>query len=179
MSVAKTWGTTADERALAFPCDALLPDAEATYYRGVTVDAPAAIVFRWLCQLRVASYSYTSRGAETLTPGLEQLAPGQTFMGVFELVEFERDRHLTMRLVFKTREGRAYSRALRDFVLSYLVVPQDGERCRLLLKYLAKYRRGPLGWLGGVFVPWLDLAMARKQLLTLKRLAERSARANA
>jgi hypothetical protein len=175
MSVATTWGTTSDERALAFPCDRMLPDADAAYYRGVTVDAPPATVFRWLCQMRVASYSYTGRGPQTLTPGLDDLAPGQTFMSVFELVEFERDRHLTLRLVFKTREGRAYGRVLSDFVLSYLAVPQDGERCRLLLKYLARYRRGLPGWLGRGFVPWLDLPMARKQLLTLKRLAERPA----
>jgi hypothetical protein len=174
MSVGTTWGTTPDERGVAYPCDGLLPDADAAYYRGVTVDAPPATVFRWLCQLRVASYSYTGRGPQTLTPGLDDLAPGQAFMSIFELVEFERDRHLTMRLVFKTREGRAYGRVLRELALSYVVVPRDGERCRLLLKYLARYRRGPLGWLGGVFVPWLDLPMARKQLLTLKRLAERS-----
>jgi hypothetical protein len=177
MSVATTWGTTEDERALTFPCDRMVDCADAAYYRGVTVDAPPATLFRWLCQLRLASYSYTGRGPQTLTPGLDDLASGQTFMSVFELVEFERDRHLTMRLVFKTREGRAYGRVLRDFVLTYLAVPQDGERCRLLLKYLARYRRGPLGWLGRAVVPWLDWPMARKQLLTLKRLAEANASA--
>ena len=52
-------GHTAAERRLAFPCDSLLTHADAAYYRSVTMHAaPPQVTFRWLCQLRVAPYSY-------------------------------------------------------------------------------------------------------------------------
>ena len=53
-----TWGTTEDERAAAYPVDDVLPDAEQWLFRGIDVAAPAALTFRWLCQLRAAPYSY-------------------------------------------------------------------------------------------------------------------------
>ena len=52
------WGTTEAERSRRFPCDLLLPDPDEAMYRAVDVDAPPATLFRWLCQLRVAPYSY-------------------------------------------------------------------------------------------------------------------------
>ena len=58
MSVATTWGTTPDERAINFPCDLFMEQPDAAYYRGVTVRASPELIFRWLCQIRVAPYSY-------------------------------------------------------------------------------------------------------------------------
>src|SRR5262245_17671769 len=103
MSVATTCGTTADERATPDPCDAFGSRVDAACWRGVTVRADAPTVFRWLCQLRVAPYSYDwidnggRRSPRTLTPGLEQLAVGQPMMRIFDLVAFEPGRHLTVR----------------------------------------------------------------------------------
>ena len=71
-------------------------------YRAVDVAAPAEIVFRWLCQLRAAPYSYDlidnggRRSPQELTPGLERLEPGQRFMRIFRLVEFEPGRSITV-----------------------------------------------------------------------------------
>ena len=104
MSVASTWGTTQDERLQQFPCDRYLKDFDAAYYRGVTVNASPNIMFRWLCQLRVAPYSYDwidnlgRRSPQELTPGLEDLKVGLRFMGM-ELVDFARDEHLTVNLL--------------------------------------------------------------------------------
>jgi hypothetical protein len=98
--IARTWGTATEERQRPFPCDDLLPDFNDAYFRGVTVAAAPPIVFRWLCQLRVAAYSYDRishfglQSPRELTPGLEDLAVGQPVMRVFELADFERDRHL-------------------------------------------------------------------------------------
>ena len=47
MSVSQTWGTEAQERDLTYPCDRFIPQHEAALYRGVTIDAPARMVFRW------------------------------------------------------------------------------------------------------------------------------------
>src|SRR5262245_41782307 len=100
-SIAVTWRSTPDERRMPFPCDRHVSGPEAAYFRAVDVQAPAAIVFRWLCQLRVAPYSYDCidnlgrRSPRRLTPGLDRLTVGQRFMTGFELVDFEYARPLT------------------------------------------------------------------------------------
>jgi hypothetical protein len=140
------------------------------------VQAPAPVLFRWLCQLKVAPYSYDwidnfgHQSPRYLIPGLENLETGQRVMSIFKLVEFETDRHLTIMM--------AAPRAIALFgevAGSYLIVPQGEQRCRLIAKLLVRYpKRGPwiaMRWL----LPWGDLFMMRKQLMTLKRLAEQQA----
>ena len=66
-----SWGDTAAERAMALPCDPLMPDPDSIYHRAVDVDAPPEQLFRWLCQLRAAPYSYDwidNRGRRTWPP---------------------------------------------------------------------------------------------------------------
>jgi hypothetical protein len=174
VSFAVTWGSTPKERALPFPCDRRLPGAPGTYWRAVDVDAAPQVVFRWLCQLRIAPYSYDwidnfgRRSPGSLTPGLERLAAGQRFMTIFELVEFEQDRHVTLLL---QRAPWAFG----DVCVSYMVVPRPGERSRLLVKMRVRFPGGRFGArLMRRILPWLDLVMMRRQLLNLKRLAEAS-----
>lgn len=63
----RTGGSTPAERAGSFACDRWLPAGDDALFRAVGVAAPAAVLFRWLCQLRLAPYSYdgstTSVGA--------------------------------------------------------------------------------------------------------------------
>ncbi len=174
MTIGATWGTTKDERELSFPCDKVLPDAHAAYFRGVTVYARPDVLFRWLCQLRVAPYSYDwidnsgRRSPQQLTPGLDDLAVGQRVMGSFDVVDFERDRHITGR----TRSDSSLAGLFGGTAVTYLIVPTHSEECRLLVKIVVRYPRGPIGWLIRAFLPIGDLIMMRKQLLNLKRLAE-------
>jgi hypothetical protein len=169
-----TWGTTPGERAMPFPCDGLLASADVALYRGVSVAAPAARVFRWLCQLRVAPYSYDwidnlgRRSPRQLIPGLGQLAVGQSVMGIFTLVDFDENQHLTIR----TKPGTAAWRLFGDVAGTYLVVPQGPDACRLLVKLIVRYPRGVVGALMARCLPWGDLIMMRRQLLNLKDLAE-------
>jgi hypothetical protein len=170
-----TWGTSPDERAEPFPCDAVLPEGKACY-RGVTVFADEPTVFRWLCQLRAAPYSYDwidnwgRRSPQTLTPGFDELEVGQRFMSIFELVSFDIDAHVTMR----TRGGAETAPFFGETAVSYTVVPVSENETRLVVKIVFNYPRGPLGWLMRVLLPWGDLIMMRRQLLNLKRLAEAS-----
>jgi hypothetical protein len=169
------WGATADEANASYPCDARLDDADEGLLRAVAVDAPAATVFRWLCQLRVAPYSYDwldnagRRSPVQLSPGLEELAVGQRFMTIFTLVDFARDRHITLEI--KHPRSVAIFGAI---VVSYVIVPEGPERCRLVVKLAVRRPRRLPASLVSRLLPWGDLVMMRKQLLTLKRYAERS-----
>ena len=174
MSVAYTWGTVEAERRLPFPCDHIVERADSAYFRGITIHAAPAGLFRWLCQMRVAPYSYDwidnrgRRSPPTLTPGMDDLAIGQSVMQIFTLVEFARDRHLTLRI----KHGTGAFSMFGDLAITYLIVPEERERCRLLVKIVVRYPRGFRGALMRWGLPWGDLLMMRRQLLNLRRLAE-------
>jgi len=173
-SVSQTWGTAARERELIYPCDRFIPQPEAALFRGVTINAPAEIVFRWLCQMRVAPYSYDwidnfgRSSPPQLTPGVENLTVGQDVMTIFDLVDFKIGRHVTIRI----KPHSTASRVFGDAIASYLIVPSDDTTCRLLVKLVGRYPRGAMGTLMGAFLPWGDLFMMRRQLLNFKQLAE-------
>jgi hypothetical protein len=177
-AVARTWGSTAQERALVFACDRFVSDPSDALYRAVTVNAPPVLLFRWLCQLRAAPYSYDwldnlgRQSPRRLTPGLDRLQVGQRIMTVFRLAAFEPDRHITAVL------GRGTS-LFGDVAVTYLIVPGAEERCRLVVKVAVAYPRTPIGATMRVLLPAGDLVMMRKQLLTLRKLAERDAAARA
>jgi hypothetical protein len=176
-----SWGVTGAERAEPFPCDVRCATPDAALFRGVTIAAEEALVFRWLCQLRAAPYSYDwldnggRRSPPELTPGLDRLAVGQIVMTIFDLVAFEPGRSLT--IVNRVRRG---ARPLFGEVwVSYLVRPGPAGSCRLLAKLLVRYPHTFLGAVMRRVLPLGDLVMMRRQLLELKRLAERDARAEA
>ena len=102
MSVLATWGSTPAERAAVLPCDGLLPAARCPYDRAVTVAAPRTLVYRWLCQLTLAPYSYDRidnrgrRSPQVLVPAADDLAVGKRMLGLFRLASFAAGEHLTM-----------------------------------------------------------------------------------
>lgn len=172
--IGDAWGVEPAETQIAFPCDRLTEELDADYYRGVTVHAPPATLFRWLCQLRVAPYSYDwidnggRQSPQHLIPGLENLEIGQTVATIFDLIAFEKDRHITLRIKPKTPPSRLFG----DVWVSYLIVPQSDRECRLLAKLRVRYPRGFKGSLMRLVLPPGDLVMMRRELLNLKRLAE-------
>ncbi|HKP94826.1 MAG TPA: hypothetical protein VJ385_03615 [Fibrobacteria bacterium] len=178
MSISKTWGTDPSERKLPYPCDAVVPGAQDEYFRGITVNASSAVVFRWLCQLRAGPYSYDMidnlgrKSSTRLTPGLENLARGQIFMYGFELMEFEKDRHITL----KSRGG---SLLIGIIGVSYCLQSRSDHSSRLLVKVSVRYPAGPVGWGMRALLPWGDLFMMRKQMMNFKALAEAQARTSA
>ncbi len=180
MSVARSgrpevWGATPAEVADTYPCDALMPNADGVWYRAVTVAADPATTYRWLCQLKIAPYSYDlvdnlgRPSPRSLTPGAEGLAVGQSVMTIFSITSFAVDERLTVRLT-KPRALRLFG----PFVLSYVVRDAGEGRTRLVVK-LRTRATSRLGDLRRRLLAWGDLAMMRRQLLTLKSLAERDA----
>ncbi|OMC38259.1 hypothetical protein A5740_27545 [Mycobacterium sp. GA-1841] len=152
------WGATADERSATLPCDALAPDAAMWADRAISIAASPATVFGWLCQLRVAPYSYDlidnlgRRSPQTRDPDLTALRVGQRFMQIFTLDSFIEGGHITLRsgTVAVTYATRAEA---------------GGTRLHVRVRFGANRI---LGWALALG----DVVMMRKQLLTLRGLAE-------
>ncbi|MCW3032944.1 MAG: hypothetical protein QOK19_884 [Solirubrobacteraceae bacterium] len=166
-----TWGSTEAEREQPFPCDELLPDATWTLFRAVDAAAPAGAVFRWLCQLRVAPYSYDRldnwgrRSPQALTPGLERLEVGQRVMTIFRLAAFEPGESITV-----VSRGRVFG----EVAVTYRVRDVAPGRSRLIAKVLVvPSRRAPWSLPMRLLLAPGDLVMMRRQLLNLAELASR------
>jgi hypothetical protein len=164
------WNVTEAERHAAYACDRYLTVPHRGMLRAVKVDARAELVFRWLCQLKVAPYSYDwidnwgRRSPRRLTPGVEQLAIGQSFL-IGKIVEFEENRQITSVI------RRKFLPVFGPLAITYSVRSTGLESCRIVVKlavgasnWWERARRAALAW--------GDLIMMRKQLLTLKALAE-------
>lgn len=178
MRTVEGWNVTEAELAAPHPASAHVPPGGRRFLRAVDVDADPATVFRWLCQLKVAPYSYDlvdnlgRRSPRTLTPGADDLAIGQKFL-IGPLVDFERDHHL----VFVA--SPAGERVFGPVAMSYEVVPGLAARSRLVAEVAVGpprgRARGPTRAADRLWQSFLgagDLVMLRRQLLTLKALAE-------
>ena len=172
VSVVTTWGSSAAERAAEYPCDGLI-ERPHVVFRAIDIDAPSEIVFRWLCQMRVAPYSYDwidnfgRKSPRHLIAGLDQLETGQRFVAIFRLADFEAGRSITL-----DSNSALFGRA----ALTYRVDPVDEHRSRLVVKLAFAGRCGLHDRVLSLFLPAGDIAMMRKQLLTFMALAERDAR---
>jgi len=167
------WGSTAEERARPYPCDGLIEEPQGTMFRAVDVEAPQATVFRWLCQLRAAPYSYDKldnlgrRSPQQLTPGLERLERGQRVATIFRLADFEPGESLTI-----LHRGRVFG----EVACTYWAKRVGAERSRIVVKLVWRPARpGLLGAPERLLLPPGDLVMMRRQLLNLKGLAEGTA----
>jgi len=168
-------GLRPGEIELDFPCDRYLPGAEDAYFRAIDIDAPPAVIFRWLCQLRAAPYSYDwldnfgRRSPRSLTPDLEDLQVGQRFMTIFDLVEYEPDVQITLLI-------RRLQRLFGLVASTYLIRARGPRRSRLIVKLVVRHPGGRVeSRLRARLLPHGDLVMMRKQLRTLKLLSEEQA----
>jgi hypothetical protein len=170
-----TWNVTPAEQAARLPCDDLMPGA-VRLDRAISIDAPISIAFAWLCQLRVAPYSYDlldnigRRSPRIRSAELTDLAVGQPFVRIFglvhifELAAFAPDEHITLRPPADSVMSR-----LASVSNTYSVRP-EGKGTRLHVRVLFE---GP--WLLGQTLALVNLLMMRRQLRVLKKLAERDA----
>ena len=157
------WGVSDAEVALAYPCDEFVASPAWRAWRGVDVAASAAAVWPWVAQVRLAPYSYDwidNRGRRSPRElvGLAEPRVGEGFTAV--------GGRAVGRIV-AVEPGRQLTGAIMGAFMSYVLVPQEHDSTRLLLKAVMRTSRvKALGLSIG------DLVMARRQLLNLKRLAE-------
>lgn len=103
-----TWGIDPDEAARTLPGDDFVPEPDMIDTRGITIDAPPAVVWPWLVQMgygRGGWYSYDAldmkgSSADAILPELQELAVGDTMptdpSGGFMVKLLEPDRALVL-----------------------------------------------------------------------------------
>ena len=158
------WGVRESETLRSYPCDDFVAAPVLEAWRGVDVAVPPEAVWPWVAQVRAAPYSYDwidNRGRRSPREllGLPEPRVGDRFTTaggreVGRIVAVDPGRHLTGTIM--------------GAFMSYVLVPQEPGGTRLLLKVVS---RTPRWAAAGLSVG--DLVMARRQLLNLKRLAER------
>ncbi|WP_229074826.1 polyketide cyclase [Actinoplanes sp. DH11] len=159
------WGVTDQETTRHYPCDDHVTAPTLQAWRGVHVRAPHTTLWPWVTQIRLAPYSYDwldnlGRTSPRHLTGLPEPRPGEPFTAT--------GGHPQGRILSVT-PGEQFTGTIMGAVLSYVLVPQPDDTTRLLLKVVM--RTHPIIALAGSVG---DLIMARKQLRTLKHLAEHS-----
>ena len=136
------WSITPEEKHFEYLCDKTPNPPATTYFLGMAVKAEAERLFPWMCQMRVAPYSYDwldNFGRTSpcyLSEGLTELQLGQVFMTGFELVDFEHNRRVTIR----SRDLPAWLFIFGDIAISYLIEHLPNNQCRLLVKLRMGYQ---------------------------------------
>lgn len=159
------WGVSDAETLRRYPCDEFVVSPTLQAWRGVHVEAPATVLWPWVGQVRLAPYAYDwidnlgRRSPQELAGYLPEPRVGDAFTAVGG---HERGR------IVSVDPGKQLTGTIMGAFMSYVVVSEEGDVTRLLLEVVMRTTR----WA----VPALtvgDLIMARRQLLNLKRLAER------
>jgi hypothetical protein len=157
------WNVTDDEVARHYPCDDFVCKPTLQAWRAVNVQSTPETLWPWVSQIRIAPYSYDwidnlGRRSPQQLVGLPEPVVGESFSTAAtrpfgRILAVQPPEHLTGEIM--------------ETCISYVLVP-DGQSTRLLMKLVTAMSR----WLTpGLSVG--DLVMARRQLLNLKRLAER------
>lgn len=158
------WGVSDSETLLSYPCDDFVTSPVLEAWRGVRVEAAAEAVWPWVAQVRLAPYSYDwidnfGRRSPRELVGLPEPQVGE---------RFTKAGGRALGRIVSVDPGKQLTGKIMGAFMSYVLVPQDDDTTRLLLKVVMQTGR----WMA----PWVsigDLVMARRQLLTLKQLAER------
>ena len=157
------WGVTDAETRSQFGCDVVVPGAPMQAWRGVTVGAPADVVWAWVRQLRLAPYSYD--GVDNLgrrSPRQRSDLPDPTVGDVFT-----RGMGRDVGRVLAVEPGCELTARIGPVVMSYRVEPLTDRTSRLVLKLASRGVRPVTDLLS-----LGDLPMARRQLLNLRARAE-------
>ena len=168
------WNTRREDREGPWPCDDFAAPDAARLYRAIDIVAPLETTWAWLCQLRVAPYSYDwidNRGRpspRTRTPALEHLEVGQSVMSIFRVVAFATGEHLTI-----VTRGLA---GIGPIHVSYRTTSAS-HGTRLAAQLRIGHPGSLLGRIGLRALAIGDWVMMRKQLRTLQRYAEAEAAA--
>jgi hypothetical protein len=161
--LADRWGVTAEETRRHYPCDDFVSAPALEAWRGVDIAAPSESVWPWVTQLRVAPYSYDwidNLGRRSPRRLLELPDPrvGDNFTSA---------GGRPLGRIVSLHPGRQLTGTILGAHMSYVLEAEDQLGTRLLLKVVMQSTHVAVALSLG------DLVMARRQLLNIKRLAER------
>ena len=158
------WGVSGHEVVRSYPCDGFVSSPRLQVWRGVSVQAPAEVVWPWVAQVRLAPYSYDwidnrGRRSPRELAGLPEPRAGDRFTTA---------GGQALGRIVSVDPGKQLTGTIMGAFMSYVLVPREHEMTRLLLKVVMQTTRWAAAGLSAG-----DLIMARRQLLNLKHLAER------
>jgi hypothetical protein len=161
------WGVSESESKRSYPCDAFIASPTLQAWRGVTVEASVEAVWPWVAQVRLAPYSYDwidnrGRRSPRKLAGLPEPQVGDRFTAA---------GGREVGRIVSVDPGKQLTGTIMGACMSYVLVPLEQDKTRLLLKVVVRTTR-----LRAVGLSVGDLVMARRQLLNLKQLAERDSR---
>ncbi|MCK2217331.1 SRPBCC family protein [Actinomadura sp. ATCC 31491] len=169
------WGATPEEAGEALPGDELVPRPHVVATRAVTVDAPPEAVWPWLAQMggppRAGWYGYDPRDEPgRIVPELQKIEVGDllpTGRGGtgYRVVEVEPERLLVLSI-----------HAFHVLVSWTITLREAGGRTRVVFRQRVQCRPGVLGLVYLLLSQSADFLTVRKQLTTIKALAEREFR---
>jgi hypothetical protein len=171
------WGATDEEVSRPLPGDAIVPRPHLTATRAITIDAPRKDVWPWLVQMgghpRAGWYGYDvidnggALSADHIIPELQKLKVGDLL---------PTDRSSTGYRVEQVEPERVIVLAIRAFhvTVSWAIVLTDqDERTRMIFRLRVLCRPGLLGLIYLLLSQAGDILTVRKQMTTIKALAER------
>lgn len=181
----RNWGATGPECRAVLPGDEFVPEPAVVITRAVTVEAPAAEVWRWLMQIgqdRGGMYSYERlenaigldiHNADEIRPEWQHLAVGDEvrlvrrgWLGIPEGLALK---------VGRIEPGRSIVLLEEPWhaVWSFHIRPHGPQRCRLISRSRSPRSRGVARLTGELLDP-ITMVMTRKMLLGIKARAQRS-----
>jgi hypothetical protein len=148
------WGVANSEASRSYPCDDFVVSPVLQAWRGVRVEAPAAAVWPWVAQVRLAPYSYDwidnlGRRSPRQLVGLPEPRVGEAFTTAG-------GRKLGR--IVSVDPGRQLTGTIMGAFMSYVLVPEEHDTTRLLLKVVMRTTR----WTAPALSVG-DLVMARRQ----------------
>ena len=181
------WGASREELAETLPGDEVKPDAGVQVTHAVTIDAPAASVWKWLVQIgqgRGGFYSYDwienlfglqIHNTEEIKPEWQRLKIGDFVRSAHENWLGGKYKDKTGWFVVRMDENRAL--VLRDEVeqgsWAFILKPVGENKTRLVIRARgSKPDSLPMKLFHYGFFEPAHFIMERKMLLTLKKRAE-------
>jgi len=179
MNIFTHWGSKPFENKLLFTSDKYVPDKNGEYFRAIDIFAPTELVYKWICQMKLAPYSYDKldnkgkQSPQKLSQGIEKIKIGDKMMTIFRVIDFIPNKEVT---IVMDIPPKPYDKFYVPTAITYHLAPNcDGIRnhTRLIVKYVASWNNTLLGVIEKIFIVFADFIMMRRQLLNFKKLAER------
>lgn len=173
------WGIKRGDKASKFGCDNLVSGINSQWFRAVDVNAPAELVYKWVCHMKVAPYSYDKIdnggkvSPQDLIPGIENLKKNEKMMTIFNIESFTPQRQINLTMDIPPKE---WAKWYVPSAISYRIDKLSKSKSRIVVKYVAAWPHTIRGWFERYFIALADFIMMRRQLLNFRKLAERDYR---